>query len=68
MSIDRRPEFDAICDGWGGDGLDDLMARVQLMLEFWRANFPLLPAERKVASAMGARICSLGGINPVTIQ
>ncbi len=64
----RRPEFDAIANGWGGDGLDDLMARLQLLAEWWQANFPLTPAEHKIARAMTKRLTDLGGITSITFQ
>lgn len=60
----RRPDFDAIVTGWGADSLDDLMARCELMRDFWAANLSLLPAEHKIAKAMTTRLLSLGGISP----
>lgn len=60
----RRKEFDDIANGWGSDGLDDLMARCQLIAEWWAANFPLTAPELKVARAMNKRINELGGLPP----
>ena len=68
MNPPRRPEFDAICDGWGSDNLDDLMARTQLLSEFWQKNFPLTSAEHKVARAMTKRLGELGGVEIPTFQ
>jgi hypothetical protein len=71
MAIDpksRRPEFDLITQGWGSDGLIDLMARCELMAEFWTKNFPLTMAERKIANAMIDRLKELGGIDMPRIQ
>lgn len=64
----RRPEFDEICNGWGGDGADDLEARLQLLVEFWQKNFPLTDAEHKVARAMTKRLGELGGVDVPTFQ
>jgi hypothetical protein len=64
----RRPEFDEITMGWGGDGLDDLMARCELLAAFWVANFPLTTAEHKIARAMADRLKELGGIAPSVMQ
>lgn len=64
----RRKAFDEICDGWGSDDLDDLMARVELLSEFWFANFPLSAAELKVARAMSKRLHELGGIKYRLLQ
>jgi hypothetical protein len=64
----RRAGFDEICDGWGRDGLGDLVARIELLVEYWRANFPLSAAEVKVAHAMTKRLGDLGGIAPVIFQ
>ena len=64
----RRPEFDAIADGWGSDGLDDLMARVELLIEYWRTHMPLTAAEHKVARAINARLTVLGGISTVSFH
>lgn len=61
----RRPEFDAITLGWGSDGIDDLLARCELVRDFWAANLPLSQAEHKIALAMNARLCELGGISQV---
>ncbi len=58
----RRPEFDEITTGWGADGLDDLLARCQLLSEFWTASGGLTDAERKVANAMRARLMTLGNV------
>lgn len=60
----RRKEFDAIANGWGSDDLDDLMARSELVSEFWHKNFPLTPAELKIARAMAAHLRKLGGLPP----
>ena len=68
MSIARRAEFDAIATGWGTDALLDLHARLELLAEFWRENFPLNPAEHKMARAMITRLHTLGGTAPVTFQ
>lgn len=62
--LHRRPEFDAIVQGWGGDDLDDLVARLQLLVEFWQKWIPLSSAELKVARAMQKRLGELGGIAP----
>lgn len=64
----RRPEFDEIANGWGSDGLPDLMARVELLLEYWKANFPLSPAELKVARAITKRASDLGGMDVPVLQ
>lgn len=60
----RREAFEDICTGWGNDGLDDLLARVQLLTEWWTANFPLRPAELRIARAMAKRLSELGGLPP----
>lgn len=64
----RRPAFDEIANGWGGDKLDDLLARAQLLHEWWAENFPLQPAELKVARAIIKRLTDLGGVTPITFQ
>lgn len=49
----RRPEFDAIADGWGSDTIQDLTARMELLVEFQNANGGTLSlAEDKVMRAM----------------
>lgn len=50
--LPRRPEFDTIVEGWGGDSVQDLHARLQLVAEFQIANGALRPAEQKIANAM----------------
>lgn len=64
MSQHRSEEFDEIATGWGGDNLDDLMARVQLLGAYWAAHLPLPPAELKIARAMHNRLRELGGLPP----
>jgi hypothetical protein len=64
----RSPDFDELTQGWGSDSFDDLVARCELLLEYWRAHFPLPPAELKVARAMIRRMVELGGIEPVMMQ
>lgn len=68
MSAGVRPGLTAIADGWGSDSLDDLVARTQLLSEWWQANFPLSNAELKIARAMSRRLCELGGIAMVEIH
>lgn len=63
MTAPRRQGFEDITAGWGSDDLDDLTARVELLLGWWKANFPLQPAEHKVARAMTKRLGELGGID-----
>lgn len=58
-----RDDFSAIVSGWGGDGLDDLVARAQLMAEWWRDHVPLTMAEHKIARAIKKRISDLSGID-----
>lgn len=49
----RRPEFDAIADGWGSDKMPDLTARLELLIEFQNANGGTLSiAEERVVRAM----------------
>jgi len=64
MSQHRSEEFDAIATGWGGDGLDDLMARIELLGAYWKEHLPLPPAELKIARAMHNRLRELGGLEP----
>lgn len=59
----RRQEFDSIVEGWGSDDLDDLIARVELLREFWAKHMPLTPAEHKIARAIIKRLGHLGGID-----
>jgi hypothetical protein len=61
----RRPEFDMICDGWGSDGLADLTARAELMVEYYRKLGGYTAAELKVANALERRLRELGGKMPV---
>lgn len=63
----RRAEFEALTRGWGSDGFDDLMARCQLLAEWWKGNFPLTMAEMKVTKAMTGRLRALGGLPPVEL-
>lgn len=60
----RRPAFEEITAGWGCDSFDDLMARCQLLAEWWQDNFPMSMAENKVATAMTRRLRVLGGLPP----
>lgn len=57
-----RPEFDAIVTGWGSDDLEDLGARVELVLEFWESHLPLTRAEHKIVGAISERYVKLGGL------
>lgn len=61
----RRAEFDMIADGWGGDGLADLLARCELMVEYYRKLGGYTAAELKIANAMEKRLRELGGRMPV---
>lgn len=61
----RREEFDAITSGWGSDGLEDLTARAELMVEFYRNGSGYTAAELKVANALEKRLRELGGVMPV---
>lgn len=58
----RRLEFYEISEGWGGDDLPDLVARAELLAEWWGKNFPLSPAERKIMRAISKRLGELGGV------
>lgn len=60
----RRPDFDDLVAGWGSDSTDDLVARCQLVAEWWADHFPLSLAENKVAAAMTRRLRHLGGLPP----
>lgn len=53
----RRPELDAICDGWGADPLRDLLARLDLLNEWTKANDPNFEnaPENKIRTAMRKR-------------
>lgn len=63
----RRQEFDGLVAGWGGDSLEDLLARCQLLAEWWAGHLPLSGPELKVARAMDARLRALGGIPPAML-
>ena len=63
----RRPAFDELVSGWGADSFDDLMARCQLLAEWWRDHMPLSLAEVKVARAMSHRLRTLGGLPPLEL-
>lgn len=63
----RRQEFDSLTAGWGADSFDDLMARCQLLAEWWRDYMPLSMAELKMARAMSQRLRMLGGIPPAEL-
>lgn len=63
----RRAEFEQITAGWGADGYDDLMARCQLLADWWKGNFPLTMAEMKVTKAMTNRLRHLGGLPPAEL-
>ena len=66
-SFRRREEFDSITLGWGADSFDDLMARCQLLADWWKGNFPLTMAEMKVTRAMTTRLRNLGGLPPAEL-
>lgn len=61
----RREEFDLITIGWGSDNLEDLTARAELMVEYYRKLGGYTAAELKVANAIEKRIRELGGKMPV---
>ncbi len=61
----RRPEFEEITQGWGADGVADLTARCELMVEYYRKLGGYTAAELKVANAMERRLRELGGTMPV---
>lgn len=63
-----RFEFDAITCGWGADRLEDLLARAELLADWWGDNFPLSEAEIKIARAITRRIGELGGDVPAALQ
>jgi hypothetical protein len=58
----RRKAFDEIVQGWGGDALPDLQARLELVME-WAAGQrqSFTAAEFKIAEAMKARVRVLEG-------
>lgn len=60
-----RAEFDEITQGWGGDGIDDLTARCELMVEYYRNLGGYTAAELKIATSMERRLRELGGVMPV---
>lgn len=64
----RRADFDALVQGWGSDGREDLLTRLQLLSEWWSHAMPLRPAELKIAKAMKARLCTLGGITDLSFN
>lgn len=55
----RRPAFDEIANGWGGDKALDLEARIALVVEFERESGELTNAESKVLTAMRNRVVSM---------
>lgn len=61
----RRPEFDEITQGWGADGVADLTARCELLVEHYRELGGYTAAELKIANAMQRRLEELGGTMPV---
>ena len=63
----RREEFENLTRGWGTDSFDDLMARCQLLADWWKGNFPLTMAEMKVTRAMTGRLRNLGGLPPAEL-
>lgn len=64
----RRKEFDDLTMGWGSDSTDDLLARCELLSEWWQGNFPLLPAEHKIARAMIKSVQDRTGLELPTMQ
>jgi hypothetical protein len=54
-----------ITEGWGSDGLADLTARAELMVEYYRKLGGYTAAELKVANALEKRLRELGGTMPV---
>jgi hypothetical protein len=60
----RRHEFDMIADGWGSDELEDLTARCELLVEYYRCLGGYTAAELKIANAMERRLRELGGTMP----
>jgi hypothetical protein len=61
----RRPEFDMIVEGWGTDNLEDLQARCELVVEYYRKLSGYTAAELKIANAMEKRLRELGGRMPI---
>lgn len=61
----RRPEFDEITTGWGADCVEDLTARCELLVEWYRAGGGYSAAELKIANAMERRLRELGGAMPI---
>ena len=61
----RRPEFDEITQGWGADSLEDLTARCELLVEWYRLGGGYSAAELKIATAMQRRLEELGGTMPI---
>lgn len=59
-----RSEFDEITQGWGADELEDLFARCELLVEYFRCLGGFTAAELKIANAMQKRLEELGGTMP----
>lgn len=60
-----REEFDALTQGWGADGVEDLTARCELLVEYYRHWSGYTAAELKIANAMERHLRDLGGTMPV---
>jgi hypothetical protein len=60
-----RQGFDEITQGWGSDGVEDLTARCELLVEHYRELGGYTAAELKIANAMERRLKELGGTMPI---